>query len=61
MTTRTKGRFCRVCGAEMVIRKNGKTGEEFWGCTGYPDCQHTEKISTEQRLRMAGHPTFKGM
>ena len=33
---------CPRCGNAMKIR-NGKYGE-FWGCTGYPDCMHTEKI-----------------
>ena len=34
--------ICPKCGREMRLR-NGKNGE-FWGCSGYPDCRHTENI-----------------
>ena len=35
---------CR-CGRRMRIRTNRTTGENFWGCSGYPNhCQHTAKI-----------------
>jgi len=33
---------CPECGRWMVIRE-GKYGE-FLGCTGYPDCDHTEEV-----------------
>lgn len=33
---------CDECGSWMVIR-DGQYGE-FLGCTGYPDCEHTEQI-----------------
>lgn len=36
---------CPECGEEMVVRE-GKYGK-FWGCTGYPDCDHTEKYEDE--------------
>ena len=35
---------CPVCGKAMVLRtarKGPKTGETFWGCSGYPDCKGT--------------------
>ena len=35
---------CPVCGEEMTIR-SGRYGY-FWGCSGYPTCQTTEKITT---------------
>ena len=35
-------RVCPECGAPMV-RRNGRFGE-FWGCSGFPECRHTEKI-----------------
>lgn len=35
-------RMCPDCGKTMV-KRNGKYGE-FWGCSGYPNCKHTEKI-----------------
>jgi len=34
-------RICPECGSFMKLR-SGKFGE-FWGCTGYPNCRHTEK------------------
>jgi len=33
---------CPECGKPMTLR-TGKFGS-FWGCTGYPDCRHTERI-----------------
>jgi four helix bundle suffix protein len=39
---------CLMCGKPMLLRtarKGPKTGEQFWGCTGYPDCKGTLKAS----------------
>lgn len=33
---------CPDCG-EVMVKRKGKYGE-FWGCSGYPNCKHTEKI-----------------
>lgn len=41
-------RTCPSCGRPMVRRvaKKGKfSGQAFWGCTGYPECRHTEAIA----------------
>lgn len=38
---------CPLCGGLMALRtaKAGpNTGQQFWGCTGYPDCKGTQKI-----------------
>ena len=38
---------CPVCGKMMVVRtaKSGKNaGNQFWGCSGYPDCKGVVKI-----------------
>lgn len=35
-------KLCSECKRPM-IKRNGKYGE-FWGCTGYPKCRHTENI-----------------
>jgi four helix bundle suffix protein len=38
---------CPQCGALMALRtaKTGKnTGQQFWGCTQYPDCKGTVQI-----------------
>jgi four helix bundle suffix protein len=35
---------CAVCGKAMVLRtarKGAKTGSQFWGCSGYPECKTT--------------------
>lgn len=36
----SKEKICPECGLPMK-KRNGRFGE-FWGCTGYPDCRHTE-------------------
>jgi ssDNA-binding Zn-finger/Zn-ribbon topoisomerase 1 len=33
---------CKKCGKKMVERRNGKTGDYFWGCSAFPECRHTE-------------------
>ncbi|MBS3782597.1 MAG: reverse transcriptase-like protein [Candidatus Thermoplasmatota archaeon] len=38
-------KMCPECGEEMVVRE-GEYGK-FWGCTGYPDCDHTEKYEED--------------
>jgi len=35
-------KICPRCSQPMK-KRNGKFGE-FWGCTGFPDCRHTENI-----------------
>lgn len=35
-------KICPDCGQQMK-KRNGRYGE-FWGCTGYPVCKHTENI-----------------
>jgi restriction system protein len=35
---------CAACGKAMVLRtarKGPKTGSQFWGCSGYPECKAT--------------------
>lgn len=32
---------CPECGGPMTSRVNGKTGQRFWGCLGYPQCRGT--------------------
>ncbi len=38
----TESRLCPKCGSALV-KKNGKYGP-FFGCSTYPQCDHTEKI-----------------
>ena len=38
---------CPQCGKPMHIRKaraGSKAGQEFWGCTGYPDCKGVREV-----------------
>lgn len=37
---------CPKCGSPMA-KRNGKNGP-FWGCTGYPNCQHIENIGAKK-------------
>lgn len=41
-------RPCPQCGRTMKVKKNAKTGEHFWGCTGFgaptSPCEHTEPL-----------------
>lgn len=34
---------CEKCGKDMKLRKS--IYGEFWGCSGYPKCKHTEQIN----------------
>lgn len=48
LTTRT----CPKCGEGMVRRTSRKgptAGTEFYGCSGYPNCRHTENIREASR------------
>ena len=36
-------KICPVCSKPMVVRSS-KTSGDFWGCSGYPGCRHTESI-----------------
>ena len=43
---RATGKICEKCGKAMVHRikkpgKDGKGGYDFWGCTGWPECDGT--------------------
>ena len=38
---------CPKCGRplrKMVARKGRNAGNEFWGCSGYPDCDFTRNL-----------------
>lgn len=35
---------CPKCGSRMVLRKNSKTNNEFYGCSKYPNCNGTANI-----------------
>lgn len=35
---------CDKCGSIMVIRENNENGNEFYGCTQWPDCKNTKPV-----------------
>lgn len=35
---------CSVCGNKMKKRKRKKDGTLFWGCSGYPHCNHVQNL-----------------
>jgi restriction system protein len=42
------GRACPLCGRDMVLRqaKRGvNAGGQFYGCSGFPECRHTEAVA----------------
>jgi restriction system protein len=44
----TTSRICSSCGKPMAqrIAKRGQfAGQPFWGCTGFPQCHHTEPMA----------------
>lgn len=47
-------RVCPECGREMVIRRNGKTGDEFLGCSGWPECKETIPLPADIEMRRMG-------
>ena len=43
--------YCPVCGKPMLERTariGPKTGEAFWGCSGYPDCKGTLPVGSRE-------------
>lgn len=49
-------KICSVCGKKMVVRA-GKFGQ-FYGCTGFPRCRHTEKISATATVAPVAASSF---
>lgn len=43
-TVQPQERKCPECKSDLIVRYS-KTGNEFFGCTKYPDCKHTESIA----------------
>jgi ssDNA-binding Zn-finger/Zn-ribbon topoisomerase 1 len=42
-------RVCPKCGKPMVVRtaaRGPQVGQQFWGCSGFPECRHTEPITS---------------
>jgi DNA topoisomerase-3 len=39
---------CPKCQRAMVRRKSSKTGNEFWGCSGFPKCREIINIASDE-------------
>ena len=51
---------CPDCGGKLLIRTNSNTGEDFIGCSKYPDCKHTEPLPLYLKLRAMGAEPLPG-
>lgn len=54
---------CPVCGKpmrEMVAKQGKNAGNKFLGCTGYPNCKHTEQITRSGGRTSAGNKRNAG-
>jgi ssDNA-binding Zn-finger/Zn-ribbon topoisomerase 1 len=49
---------CPECGRELKIRENRENGNQFLGCSGWPQCKHTEAIPETLKMQLAGAPTL---
>ncbi len=50
-TVQAEEKTCPRCGRRLVLRtaKNGvNAGNQFWGCTGFPECRYTEESPAMQ-------------
>ena len=41
-----ENKTCSLCGKPMKVRMGAKG--QFWGCSGYPDCKHTEPLGERE-------------
>lgn len=51
---------CPVCARPLVERTNRLNGTTFLGCTGYPECQHTQGIPEYLKLLRQGYWPLPG-
>ena len=58
VTEHRTGRPCTTCGTGELIEKKGRFGK-FVGCTNYPECKHTEAISTGVKCPKCGEGTME--
>lgn len=52
---------CRECGRPMCERVNSGNSSRFLGCSGFPDCKHTEQLPEYLTLLRSGAPQLPGM
>lgn len=51
---------CPECNGDLAIKTNRATGEEFLGCSEWPQCSYTEPLPEYIKLRRAGHQPLPG-
>lgn len=51
---------CPECGRDLVVRRNRQNDSEFLGCTGYPECRHTEGLPEFLKMRALGAIALPG-
>lgn len=45
---------CPDCGQPLVVRENRETGNQFLGCSTWPECDYARKIPEEWKMRATG-------
>ena len=40
---------CPKCGSQLIVRRNKRNGQRFFGCSAFPECKHAEPDPTEKR------------
>ncbi|MBQ8708868.1 MAG: topoisomerase DNA-binding C4 zinc finger domain-containing protein [Succinivibrionaceae bacterium] len=50
-------KLCPDCGRPMVKRRSAKTGNEFWGCSGYPECRCIVDENRQSKPRAPADPS----
>ena len=48
---------CSKCNRPMKVRAAQKTGDLFWGCTGFPECKGTQPLTDLDWEKLAGPGT----
>lgn len=52
---------CPKCAPDrLVVRRNTNTGEEFLGCSNWPQCDYTEPLPLDMQLRCQGAAQLPG-
>lgn len=52
--------YCPECDSPMLRRRNSETGEEFLGCSRYPECRGTRQLDAYFWNISEGSPRLPG-
>jgi hypothetical protein len=47
VTDMKEHKTCPYCGRRLILRTAKKSGNKFWGCSGYPQCRYTAKYEPD--------------